>query len=75
MLKLSVLGKNFSGRHFEIFFFYFSEKIGFSYLLQNCLKKTIHKKSQSLFSKTICMKCKILFSPENKETYNHFVVC
>ena len=51
---LSTLGKIFSGRRFEIFFF-FSQNTGYDSSCKLSPKETI------------CMKCKILFSGKNKK--------
>ena len=48
-LKLSMLGKNFSRRQFEIFFAYFSQKIGFDISCKLSPEETICIKCQSLF--------------------------
>ena len=50
-------GKNFSRQHFEIFFSYFSQKIGFNILCKLSPNETIYI-------------CQILFSGKNKKTIN-----
>ena len=55
-LTLSMLGKIFSRRHFEIYFLLFSQKIGFDMLCKLSPPK-----------ETICIKCQILFSGNNKK--------
>ena len=52
---LSILGKIFSRRHFEIFFFNFSQKTGYDI---SCKLSP---------EETICMKCQSLFSGKNKK--------
>ena len=53
-LTLSMLCKNFSRQHFEIFFLFFQE---------NSLRHFI----QIIFSETVCMNCQSLFSGKNKK--------
>ena len=66
---LSTLGKIFSIRHFEIFFFFYFPKKQDLTFHANCLQwiqKTGFNISCKLSPmKTICMKCQILFSGEN----------
>ena len=56
-IMLSMLVKNFSRWHFEMFSYFFSRKVGFDI---SC--KLSHKE-------TIFMKCQILFSVKNKKKY------
>ena len=53
LLMLSMLGRSFSRWHFEIFFSYFSQKIGWHYM--------------QVVRDTICMKSQILFAGKNKK--------
>ena len=49
-----MLGKNYSRKHFEIFFLFYT-KVGFDILWKLSPKETI------------CMKCQSIFSEENKK--------
>ena len=60
-LTLCMLGKNVSRRHFEIFFSYFSLKIGSD---SSCKLSPLE---------TICMKCQILFSRRNKKNITNLL--
>ena len=73
-LKLSMLVKKFSRRHFKTFFLHFPESIGFDRLCKFSPRETIRTKYSSLFygfdiscelspeEKTICMKCQRQFA-------------
>ena len=59
LVKLCILGKNFSRKHFKIFFSFFLEN-------RICHFMQIVSIGDN-FMETICMKCQILFSRKNKE--------
>ena len=49
LVTLSALGKNFSRRHFEIFFLFFPEN-GLSQIMQNVsFRDTLHEMSEPIF--------------------------
>ena len=71
-LILSSLGKIFSRRHFEIFYFVFPRKQDLKFHA-NCLHW--RQVAWNVKMKTICMKCQIMFFGKNKENYHPFAIC